>query len=424
MSERSRSLPPHYRRNFTAFLVDYVFFGIGLTFADPTSVLPAFSSQLTDSAPLVGLTGTIFNGAWLLPQLVAARLIGHKPRKKPYLLGAVSGRIALLVIPLALWAGLSNRPTAMLVLFLTCLGLWAASDGVASVAWFDMLARAIPAKQRSRLIGGAQFISRSAGIGAGALVALILNRRTFPDNYTLIFALACLTLTPSAIALMLIREPPPGDTDPDANAAGGTTWLKPIINDPAFRRLMACRLLVGMLSLASSFYVLHARDVLHLPQSIIGGFVAAQTLGGMISSLVLGLVSERWGPRYVARIGSAAAAAGPFFALLVHLADGGWLAQAYPLIYVTMGIVNSAWMLGFYNYLLEIAPEGMCAAYVGLGNTIMGVLTLLPVIGGWLLESTSYTTLFSVTGVTVTAGFLLTLGLKPPRPVTPAEDQP
>ena len=415
MSKDINTLPPHYRWNFAAFLVDYICFGVAFTFINPSSVMPAFVRQLTESAPVIGLVGTVFNGGWLLPQLAVARLINDKPRKKPYMLAGLSGRVAFWVTALALWAGLARHPTAMLVLFFICFGLFAASDGFASVAWFDILARAIPLKQRGRLMGMGQVISGLAGIGVGALVGLILGRHPFPTNYALLFTLAGVMLIPSVIALASIREPPPEDVALETNKRMQGSWLRLLATDPAFRRLVICRILVGMMGLATSFYVVHAADVLHLPQSVIGGFVVAQTLAGVVASIVMGLVSERWGPRYVARIGSAAAVTGPLFALAAHLAGGGWLAQAYPFVYVSLGVVNSAWMLGFFNYLLEIAPEGMRPAYVGLGNTIMGVLTLAPMAGGWLLEATSYTTLFGVTAAIVAAGFLFTLGLKPPR---------
>jgi len=415
------ALPPHYRWNFIAFLVDYVCFGIALTFANISSVMPAFVGQLTVSAPVIGLVGTVFTGGWLLPQLAAARLINDKPRKKPYMLAGLGGRVTFWVIALSLWVGLARQPTAMLILFFTCLGLFAASDGVASVAWFDILARAIPLKQRGRLIGIGQVISGLAGVGAGALVGLILDRRPFPDDYALLFALTGLVLIPSVITLTLVREPPPEDTSPQTNGQAKGSWLKPLVTDPVFRHLMACRILVGMMGLATSFYVVHAADELHLPQSIIGDFVVAQTLAGVIASIVLGLVCERWGPRYVARIGSAAAAIGPLFALAAHLVGSGWLVQAYPLVYAALGVVNSAWMLGFFNYLLEIAPQGIRPTYIGLGNTILGVLALVPMAGGWLLEATSYSTLFGVTAALVAAGFLLTLGLKPPQQTTTVE---
>jgi len=434
LSRNADALPTHYRWNSIAFLVDSACFGgVVLTLIDPTSVLPAFVRQMTDSEFVVGLVSTIFNGGWLLPQLAVARLINDKPRKKPYMLVGMSGRVMFWIIALALWAGLARRPTAMLATFFTCLGLFATTDGVASVAWFDIIARAIPLRQRGRLIGLGQFISGLVGVGAGALVGAVLEQRPFPGNYALLFALAGAVLAPSAIALSLIREPPIENADPpaegQAQAQGAKekgNWMK-ILADPIFRRLVACRILVGMMGLCTSFYVVHAANELHLPQSVIGNFVIAQTLTGVGASVVLGLVSERWGPRYVARVGSAAAVAGPLFALVAHLAstsnpDGDWLAQAYPFVYVAIGVVNSTWMLGFTNYLLEIAPNEMRPAYVGLGNTILGVLTLAPIAGGWLLEATSYTVLFGTTAVATALGFLLTLGLKPPRSALPADE--
>ncbi len=421
MSKNHDTLPPHYRWNFVAFLVDYVCFGIAFTFVNVNSVMPALAGQLTDSAVVIGLVGTVFNGGWLLPQLATARLISGKPRKKPYMLAGLSGRITLWIIGLSLWAGLSRYPTPMLVLFFICLGLFAACDGVASVAWFDILARAIPLKQRGRLIGVGQISSGLAGVGAGILVGLTLARMPFPNSYALLFTLAGAILIPSVVALTLIREPPPRSTSSETADRVKDKWLQLLVIDPSFRRLMICRLLIGMMGLATSFYVVHAADVLRLPQSIVGDFVTAQTLAGVVASGVLGLVSERWGPRYVIHVGSAAAAIGPLFALAAHLAGDGWLVQAYPFVYVALGVVNSSWMLGFFNYLLEIAPEEMRPAYIGLGNTIMGALTLAPMAGGWLLEATSYTVLFGVTTVIVAAGFLLTLGLKPPQQTSSPE---
>jgi MFS family permease len=417
-------MPPHYRWNFVAFLVDYVCFAVAFSFVNVNSVMPALAGQLTDSAPVIGLVATVFNGSWMLPQLAAARLIHDKPHKKRYLLAGLSGRVMFWVIALALWAGLARHPTAMLAVFFISLGLFAASDSLTSVAWFDILARAIPLKQRGRLIGVGQIISGLAGVGVGVLVGWALNHLPFPNDYALLFALAGAVLVPSVIAMFLLREPPPEGADPQANRQMAGDWLKLLVTDLAFRRLMACRILIGMMGLATSFYVVHAADVLHLPQSIIGDFVVAQTLAGLVASVVLGLVSERWGPQHVIRIGSGAAATGPLFALAAHLAGGGWLVEAYPFVYVTLGVVNSAWMLGFFNYLLEIAPQGMRPAYVGLGNTLVGMLTLAPMAGGWLLEASSYTTLFGVTTAFVAAGFLLTLGLKPPQQAAPGEGSP
>jgi MFS family permease len=419
VTQDTPTLPPNYRRNFTALLVDYVCFGVAITFVDINSVLPAFVGQLTTAAPVIGLVSTIYRGSWCLPQLAAARLISDKPRKKPYVLAGLVGRVTFWITALALWAGLAQYPAAMLVVFLVGLGLWAASDGLASVAWFDILARSIPLRQRGRLIGIAQCTSGLAGIGVGAAVGLILRNLAFPNSYALLFAMAGVAFIPSVIALTLIREPPAAadNTRSQLQSPGG--WLRVLAADRTFLYLMLCRILVSVVDLASPFYVGHAKNVLRLPASVVGAFVVAQTMTGVVASVALGLVGGRHGPRTVIRIGSAAATVGPLFALAAHLAGGGWLACAYPLVYVTLGILNSAWMLGFYNYLLEIAPDDMRPAYVGLGNTVMSIMTLAPVLGGGLLARTSYTVLFGVTAGIVALGTLLTLGLKPVQAVMP-----
>jgi MFS family permease len=432
VTENPKALPPHYRWNFGAFLVDYVVFGIALNFFNPTSLLPAFVGELTDSALVIGSISSVFSGSWLLPQLIAARIINDKPRKKPYLLAGLSGRAAFWIIALGLGFGLGQRsPAAMLALFFICLALWAMTDGVASVAWFEMMAQAIPFKRRGRLIGTAQVASGLAGIGAGAWIGQILSHLSFPGNYTLIFALASTLLIPSTVALSLLREVPSSAVPQEANEPAKkeprlkrlATWLKLPFANPAFRHLMICRIMVGMVGLATPFYVQHAIKELRLPQSAVGDFIIAQTIAGVAASALLGLVYEHWGTQQVIRIGSAAAILGPLFALIAHTASGQ-LTPAYPLVYVFLGIINSAWVMGFFNYLLEIAPEGMRPTYIGISNFVMGTLTLTPVMGGWLLERTSYTILFGLATALVAAGFLFSLGLKPPSSAARVEARP
>jgi len=415
MEKRTNLDPSNYRWNSVAFVLDYIFFNVALSFARPDSVLPAFVRQFTRSAPVIGLVATVWNGCWLLPQIVAAHWISDKPRKKPYLMAGLSGRVAFWFLALALWLGLGDAPSVMLTFFFVCLGIFALTDGLASVAWFDMLARAIPMKRRGRLIGIGQVIGGLAGLGVGWVISLILGspRLGFPDTYALMFALVGVAFVPSSVALVLLREP---RTEIDLEAWARTQqsgWLRPLVQDRTFRRLMVCRVLVGMVALASPFYVVHATDVLNLPETAVGGFVAAQQVAGVAAGALLGVVSDRWGPGYTIRIGSALSILGPLFALVAHVADGGLLSQAYPVVYVALGIFQSSTMLGFYNYLLEIAPDDRRPAYIGLGNTIMGVLTLAPTLGGWLLEATSYTTLFAVTAGLIFAGFLAAMGMGP-----------
>ena len=419
--------PTNYRWNFICFTIDSVFFGIGMTLININSVLPAFVSQFTRSAPVIGLVSTVFHGCWFLPQVVAARAINDKPRKKPYLLAGLSGRVAFVILPLALWLGLGQYPVGMLVLFFVCLGIFAIPDSLAAVAWSDMVARAIPLRRRGRLFSLAQSISGVAGLGVGAAIGLILAspRLPFPTDYALIFSLAGVSLVPATVALFLLREDAADLPTIETQGRVRDPWLTALRHDPAFLRVMASRILVGMIMLAMPFYVIHATEVLNLPMAAVGGFVAAQQLAVIGFGPLLGMVSDRWGPSAVIRIGSLACIAGPLFALVAHLSGEGPLVRAYPLVYVALGAYQSVSMLGHYNYLLEIAPSHLRPSYIGLANTLMGVLTLAPIAGGWLLQATSYTVLFGITAGLVAVGALVSLGLRPANdPTAPEELSP
>jgi len=386
-----------------------------MAFVSISTVTPALVSQLTDSAFLIGSVGAVFRLGWMLPQMAVAHVVQGKPRKKPYLYPGIIGRfVAQLLVPAALLLGLARHPGAMLAVVFLYLALFSASDSVVAVPWYDILARAIPIERRGRLFGWSQAVGQLAGIGVGVAVSAILAspRLPFPRDYALLFALGLVSLLPSGIGLLLLREPPPEKSHVEEikQLRGGSLEL--VLSDSVFRRLIACRMLVALSGLASGFYVVHASDVGRLPERVIGQFVIAQTVGGLFGSLAFGWLSESRGPLWVIRVGSLAAAIGPVFALIADRAPGPQSVWAYILVFLALGMLDSVWIQGFSNYILEISPGGMRPLYVGASNTILSLVTLAPIAGGWILENTSYAVLFGLTAAALCAGFVISLTMR------------
>jgi MFS family permease len=399
-------------------MVDYIFFGVAFSFADPSTVMASFVGMLTDSEPLIGLVGTLFAAGWLLPQLGIATFLARKPRKKPYLVFAIyAGRPLLVLVALAIWLGLTRYPATMLTAFFTLLGLFAVLDGIASVAWFDILGRAIPMTRRGRLIGAAQLISGVLGIGAGRLVEVVLGHPAlpFPINYALLFTISAVLHAPSVVALTLLKEPEedaPVKTERlslrEQLAELRTVWN----GDSSFRQLMVSRWLTGLRELAISFYVVHAWEMFGLPQ---GRLIAARMAGGIVASLGLAWLSERRGPLPVVRLGSAAAVISPVLALGVHFLGpvlGNQADLVYLVIYFSLGFSLGSHMLGYFNCLLDMAPNGRRPLYIGLSNTLSGLLVPASFLGGVLLRATSYPALFAITSVCAIGGLVASLRLR------------
>src|SRR5262245_27086801 len=86
LSHPSLQIRQHWRRNWMAFLGDYLGFGIGVMFASTTTTLPAFAATLTDSKVLIGAVSSVWAGGWLLPQIFAAHYLSDKPHKYPIMM--------------------------------------------------------------------------------------------------------------------------------------------------------------------------------------------------------------------------------------------------------------------------------------------------------------------------------------------------
>ena len=415
---------PHYRRNFICFVLDYVFFGVGMAFASQTTVLPSFVSQLTDAPPLIGLSSTIMTGAWLLPQLIAASYLADKARKKPYLmLPAAIGRPVFCLLAGVLFLAGDRAPALILGLFFVGLAVFMSTDALAAVAWFDILSKAIPATRRGRLFGIAQFFSGLLTVGAGAAVSALLGPQgpPFPHNYALLFFLAGLSFLASLLVMSFLREPV---KPTEAKRLPWNAFLPKLLTvlreNRTFSLATALRLLTGISGMTLPFYVIYATEELHLGIEAIGLFLSAQVVGGILAGFVWGYLNERSGSKIVVQCSIVMALASPLLALLIGTIGrlaGALTVYLYSLIFLAVGALNSSYMPGFINFILELAPPEERPTYIALTNTICGMLLVLPFLGGWLLQATSYPVLFAVTAGGVVLGLVLSFRLEEPRQI-------
>ena len=72
---------------------------------------------------------------------------------------------------------------------------------------------------------------------------------------------------------------------------------------------------------------------------------------------------------------------------------------AIGLVFLVAGVANDGNGISSNTYLLEIVPEDERPTYIGLANTTLGVVTFLPVLGGWLVANVGYSGTFGL-GVT------------------------
>ena len=396
-----KSATQHVHRNAFAFIGESVWFGLGLVFVSTTTILPEFISRLTGSAVLVGLIISLTEGAWRAPQLLFANALGHKPRKKRYLtIAGLIGRPAYLLIAIALMLGIAKSPRVAVLLFFALHTLMYLAMSVDTLVWWDVLAKAIPAFRRGRVLGYSTAIRGAVSIAVGLLIARLLGASGpgFPTAYTICFAAggACFLL--SLVSWLFVVEPDEvvAERRPTWTEYGGQ--IRSILKGSSpFRRLLAVRLLAGFNGLALGFFGLFGVERLGFAPASLGLFAMVQTVSGIAAGLWFARVSERAGNHRIVQIATLISLTGPVVGLAFLLAPDALWRPFYAWTFVSIGVFQTAQFVGFASLNVDLAPPGQRTTYVGLFNTLSSLVIVWPAVGGWLLERTSYGLLFGVT---------------------------
>lgn len=385
----------HYRHNFIFNLLDGANFWLGYSFIAPGVILPLYVSHFTDSKLMIGLVATISATGYFLPQLFTANWVERMPRKRDVVvkLGFIAERVPLFLFPLA--ALLATRSSALaLVLFFILFAWHSFGAGTLAVAWQDMIGKVIPLDRRGRFMGLTNFSGTAAGVIGAGLAAWLLDKYPFPSGYVYSFAIAGVFVFLSWVCLAQTREPPLATNRPKVSQAEYLKTIPDIIrNDQNFARFIAAMVVSNLAGMGWGFLAVYALQRWHLPDGQVGGFTAWMLIGQALSNLVMGFLGDRKGYKLVLELSTLMAVAS--LALTFLAADPFW-------IYIVF-ILRGASLAGFMVAMLmplEFSSRALRPTYIGLNNTVAGVISLVaPLLGSAIASITSYPILFGISAV-------------------------
>lgn len=396
-------------------------FGFIDALVSPYLVLPLFIAGLGGSAILVGLLPAIYNGGWFLPQFLISHRLQRLPRKLVIYTPVAFFRIACwLVFSLAtLFVGSSN-PNLLLIVFFFFFTAYSLAAGVAGSPFMDIVAKTIPAERRGGFFGTRDLFGALFAIAASYAIKIFLGpemTEQFPINFALIFLTAAVAIAIGVLSYSFVVEPVELHGVRTVTFQEQLVAAKRLLHDNnLYRRYLLARTLLAFADIASPFYAIYATTILRVPPETVGVYIAISTISSLVTNPIWSWVSSRRGNRVVLIGASVASIAMPIIALVFgFLPYNSDLGLQFGLIFVFAGIFRTAANIALPSYLLDIAPPPERSLYIGVTNSILGIATFIPVLGGVIVSLTGFTGVILLALFFSAIGFWLGIGLVEPR---------
>jgi len=383
--------------NFSVNLLDIVFYTLGTNIVARQTIMPLLISQLTPSKLAVGLIPAIDSMGFLLPQLLMANYTEKLRRKLPFIMAisSVFERGPYLAIGLVIWWLATRAPQMTAVLLLLLLAVSTFSAGITVPAWYDLIAKVIPANRRGIWSGLGFGLGALLGVAGAALAGRILVEWPFPDNFAICFILGFAALTISWIGLALNREPDSPTVKSGTTFSAYVRQLPAILRrDSNYLRFLVARSVHSLGTMAIGFYVVYGSERWGLSGEEVGILTAILTGSQAVLNVLWGLLGDRRGHKIVLCAGSASVALAALVALLAPSPAGLWLTFAL------VGSAGATANVSSLNIILEFCTPEDRPTYIGLTNTLLApVAVLSPLIGGALATLAGYQGLFATAAV-------------------------
>jgi MFS family permease len=395
----------HASRNFRLGVLNGVIFSLVDAMIAPGFVLALFINRLGAPNVLVGLLPAILTGGYFLPQiLIAGRVQGQRRVMHWYRRTSIVRTACMALLAVATFA-LAAYPPLLLTAFFVLFTIYAFGGGISSIPWLEIVGKVIPARRRGTFFSLRSFWGGVLALLVSGLVSAILSEQfsglRFPYNFALLFAISTPLVGAALGAWSSIREP-------EATVTAQPATVKEVLKrgievvrtDRDYRSFLAARVLLALVAISDPFYVVFARTGLGAPVATVGLYLGASAATALVSNFVWGPLADRAGNRTLMTVTAISVALVPLSALAIPLLKGLLPADlvyaGFALVFVFGGFASGSGRIVSNNMMLALSPPAERATYVGFLNTILGLATFVPVLGGALVDTLGFTVLFMV----------------------------
>jgi MFS family permease len=400
--------------NFSVNLLDISFYNLGTNLVARQTIFPLLMSLLTTSKLAIGLIPALDSMGFLLPQLLTANYAEGLRRKLPFIVivSSFGERGPYLLMGLVVYWLAVPAPSVTAIMLLVLLGVASFAAGVTTPAWYDLIAKVIPAHRRGIWSGLGFGGGALLGVAAAALAGRILVQWPYPDSFALCFVLAFCALMVSWLGLTLNREPDSPSVKSGTKLGAYLRQLPSVLRrDDNYLHFLVARSFLSLGAMASGFYIVYGSQRWSLGGAEVGLMTAILTGSQALMNVVWGLIADRRGHKLVLMLSSLTIAVAALIAFVAPAVEWLWLTFAL------LGTSTAALNVSNLNIILEFCAPEERPTYIGLTNSLLAPMAVsAPLIGSVLATLAGYHGLFAVTAFCGLAGaVLMTVWVREPR---------
>jgi len=233
-----------------------------------------------------------------------------------------------------------------------------------------LVLKLLPPDKRGAIRGMGFAVGSCVGLGAAALITVILGNISFPHNYMLIFSLGLLFLIINAFIFLLMRQHESVVLNVPMNMIQYLREMPFTVREnlPFRSMILTCMFLMVANSLLP-YYTLYAIRVFSATEAHIATLAALAVLSTAFGHVFFGILVDRKGPRITAIITAVLVISAGVLALSTNTL--GFLFVAW----VLANLGNSSFNVSASLLLGEVSPLTKLPLYVGVYTTISMALS-------------------------------------------------
>lgn len=307
------------------------------------------------------------------------------------------------------------EPLRMVDLILISFAVYVIASAFNLTTTRGLIAASTPAIRAGTLFATQRVFGGLSSVSGGfvAILALRSGELQFYENVGVLYVLAAVAVAAATWFQFMTTVAATRAVTPTTAGRGGPMST---LANPAVRRLLGFRLLVGLSAMADPFLIIFGIGELGFEFFYVGVAIAVYAGGQLLAALFASGWASQQGPRSMILTGSLCRLLAIALALIIPAIsrsdaylerfDTNWQATlVFVTLYGLLGISAYVQAAGSQRYIVNVVPVADRLSTISLANIVLGICAASPLLGAYLIEQYDLETVLTIATVLAFVGF-------------------